>query len=225
MSDNQQKKRNRIKNVILIAVWVLFIVICLRFRGEITVEKIMGYTPKKPVLAAFVMLILYALKSVSVVIYSPIFYVACGIMFPLPVALLINTIGTFIMVLIPYILGKKAGEEAMQQLIEKNEKLGMLKDISSRNPVFLSFFTRVVHVFPNDPVGMYFGSCGVDFKKYALGSMLGLLPSVITFTVMGMSVDDPTSPEFLISLAIEAGLILLSLPVFHVFRVKNKNSH
>lgn len=59
-------------------------------------------TPSNSFLAALVLLVLFALKSLTVVIYAPLLYAASGLIFPLHAAIAINLLETIIMNSIPY---------------------------------------------------------------------------------------------------------------------------
>ena len=90
-----------------VAFWVCLIILCLIHRDQITVDNIVSFTPGNPFLAVCVILFLFALKSVSVVIYGGILYVASGILFSLPAAIAVNLAGSVIMTTIPFLIGKK----------------------------------------------------------------------------------------------------------------------
>ena len=49
----------------------------------------------------------------------------------------------------------------------------------SSNIVFFSFFLRTLLFLPLEAVSMYFGAVKADFKKYMLGSILGMLPNIV----------------------------------------------
>ncbi|MDD6856383.1 MAG: CDP-alcohol phosphatidyltransferase family protein, partial [Oscillospiraceae bacterium] len=66
----QQKTLRTARNVVLGLIWVGIIVICFLHRKELSAEEIARYTPGNPWLAGIVMLALFALKSLSIVIYS-----------------------------------------------------------------------------------------------------------------------------------------------------------
>ena len=78
---------------------------------EITVDTILNYTPEKTLPAILMLLMMYALKSLSVVFPMIVLYMASGIMFPLPLAILVNCIGLCIVVTIPYCIGRYSGGE------------------------------------------------------------------------------------------------------------------
>ena len=66
-----------------------------------TPEAIAASVSGNPWLAAAVLLAMFALKSVSVFFYAGILYAASGILFPLPIAVLVNLCGTAIMTTLP----------------------------------------------------------------------------------------------------------------------------
>lgn len=142
-----------------ILLWGALIIVCLIYRDEITVERIVNFTPSEPLAAAAVMLLLYALKSMTLVVYGGILFAASGIMFSLPAAVALNTAGTAIMATIPFIV-------------------------------------RMAGLLPGDLVSMYMGAAGVRYSRYIAGTMPGLFPAVMNFSVMGMSIHDVSSPEF-----------------------------
>lgn len=220
--ENRQNILNIFGKVIGIGLWVALIIVCVVNRDKITAEGIVGLVPKDSVLSIIVMLLLFAVKGVAVFIYGSILYAASGILFSLPVAIIVNTIGTVIMTTIPFYIGKKAGSRLLGELVKKNSKLELLRDTQNKNEFFVSFFLRMVGLLPADLVAMYLGASGMRYKPYFFGTVIGLLPAIICFSVMGMSIDDIGSPQFLISLIVEVGLMLLSLLIYFIWKLKSK---
>ena len=232
MKEEKERKRqtqdkghnilNIVGKVIGIGLWASLIIVCVVNRDKITAEGIVGLVPKDSVLSIIVMLLLFAVKGVAVFIYGSILYAASGILFSLPVAIIVNTIGTVIMTTIPFYIGKKAGSRLLGELVKKNSKLELLRDTQNKNEFFVSFFLRMVGLLPADLVAMYLGASGMRYKPYFFGTVIGLLPAIICFSVMGMSIDDVGSPQFLISLIVEVGLMLLSLLIYFIWKLKSK---
>lgn len=217
----QQKSLRNARNVGLILIWVGIIAICFIHRKELSAEGIARYTPTNPWLAAIVMLALFALKSLSIVIYSGLLYAANGMLFPLPAAIILNLIGTVIMVSLPYRIGKNAGASAVDEIREKYPKAEALHDLRAQNDFFFSFLVRMVRL-PSDVVSLYMGAVNVEYKKYLLGSLLGLLPHTITYPIMGLSIRDVHSPEFLISLCAEIAYILITSASYAIYSKRHK---
>ena len=219
----QHKKRTWIPylpKVIGVAFWVGLIILCLIRRDQITVENIVKFTPENPFLAICVILLLFALKSVSVVIYGGILYAASGILFSLPAAIAVNLAGSVIMTTIPFLIGKRSGVKMMDRLIQRNSKLEILRSVPKQNEWLISFFIRIVGVLPSDLVSMYLGASGLHYTRYMIGTIVGLLPAIIDFSVMGKNIHDVSSPAFRISVGIEIFLMILSISIYYIWKRK-----
>lgn len=197
--------------IIGFALWVCLVLVCFIYKDEITVESIVNFTPENPVFAICIILMLFALKSVSVVIYGGILYVVSGILFSLPTAIAVNLIGGMMMTSIPFWIGKRFGTKLVDHLVQRNPKLEWLRTLPQKNEWFVSFFVRIVGGLPGDLVSMYFGSINMRYISYICGTMMGLLPSIIIFSVMGKNINDVSSPAFKISICCKIGLTALSL--------------
>ena len=220
----QQKTLRTARNVVLSLIWVGIIVILFIHREELSAEGIARYTPKNPWPAAIVMLALFALKSLSIVIYSGLLYAANGILFPLPVAIVLNLIGTVIMVSLPYLIGRRTGASAVDEIRAKYPKAEAIHNLRAKNDFLFSFLVRMARL-PSDVASLYMGAVHVEYKKYLLGSLLGMLPHTITYPIMGMSIRDIRSPQFIISLCAEIAYILVTSAVYTLYRKKNKADH
>ena len=204
--------------IFMILFWGGLIFFCFVNREKISVNGIVSIVPKDSALSIIVMLILFAIKGVAVFIYGSILYAASGILFSLPVAIIVNTVGTLIMTSIPFFIGKKAGCKMIDTLLKKNKKLELLRDTQNKNEFLVSFFLRMVGLLPADLVAMYLGASGMRYRPYIGGTVVGLMPAIICFSVMGMSIDDIGSPQFKIALIVEIALMLVSLLIYFTWR-------
>ena len=91
----------RLSRFLTAGFWIIMILIAFRYRDVITVDGIVNYAPGNPVLAALVLLGLFAFKGVAVSLYLGILYAASGILFSLPAAVALNLTGSVLMVSIP----------------------------------------------------------------------------------------------------------------------------
>ena len=163
---------------------------------DLSVDTVLSYTPELPLLAALFLLLLYALKSLSLTLPILLLDTVCGVLFPLPVAILVATLGTAVTLTIPYFIGRGAGPDMTEKLQQKHPRLRELREMRSRNELFLAFLIRIVGILPCDVVSLYLGNTRMPFPKYLLGGVLGFLPDVLTATVVGMKADDRSSPWF-----------------------------
>ena len=217
MTPKKEKVIKLARNAFAIAFWAALVLFCLINRDSITVDSIVAFTPENLLLAVLVMLALFAVKSVSVFIYCGLLYAASGILFPVPLAILVNNLGNVIMATVPFWIGKKAGVGLVDELTAKHPKLAFMKEIPNQNPAFLSFFVRIIGILPSDIIGAYLGATGISYKRYIIGTLVGMFPQTVTFCLMGMKINDPGSPEFIASLIFEICLIVVSTTAYVIW--------
>ena len=217
-------KQKIIWGIILIIAWCLIGLIIYKTNGGLTVEQLVTYKPKNPILAALAMLGLFALKSVDFIMHSGVLYAASGVMFPLPAALALNIVGAAIMVTPVYFIGRALGAPILEELKKKYPKLNNFVSQPLGGELVLSLLLRSsglsLHVG-----SLYLGAAQTDFGKYLLGSVLGLLPIIIPFTIMGTSANDPKSPVFVTAFAVKITFSLISLLIAFIIqkRAQQKN--
>jgi len=208
--------------IALACVWAGVLALCFWNRERFTVDGVLRYTPENPALAAAFLLVLFALKSLSVFVYSGILYLASGMVFPLPAAVLLNAAGTAVMVSLPYWLGRRLGEGLVDGLAAKYPKLEVLRGLHTDHELLLSFVTRTVNILPSDLLSLYMGAVGVGYGRYLAGSVAGMLFSIVFFPVMGASILDPASPQFVLSAAAQIAATVASLAACWLYRRKKR---
>lgn len=216
-----EQRRLWLARCLLGAVWIAIIVICLLHKEDFTLEGILSYTPQQPILAAAVLWGLFAVKSLSIFLYSGLLYAASGVLFPLPAAIVVNVVGTAVMVSIPYWLGKKLGSQAVQYILHRWPKSVMLRDLRSGSDFFFVLIVRLLGILSADVVSAYMGAIGVRYRDYLPACLLGFLSTCILFPIMGMSLSDIRSPQFLIAASIQLAEMLASCITFHFYRKKH----
>lgn len=195
----------------VILIWGIIIIFCALNTDKVTAEGIAGITPKAFVPAMFVFSLLFALKSLSVVIPSAVLYAAAGLMFPLWQALIINTVGSVVMFMLPYYIGIRGGNDAVERISAKYPRTAVIKKLRKNNDFLFVLIIRLNGILSYDVVSMYMGAVKVRAFQYYTASLLGSLPYIALFTVLGMSADDPSSPEFIISLAAQGIITVFSI--------------
>ncbi len=211
-----------IRVAVVLAFWAAIVIACIVYREHITVENIVRLIPQNSSAAILIMLALFAIKSVTVFVYSGLLYAASGILFSLPRAIIVNIIGTAVMASIPFWIGKRAGSARLKRIEEKHSRLEALCRIKNKNPLFVCLLARLVGIFPADVVGIYFGASGMKYRSYIVGTLLGFLPMAVCFSIMGMSIDDIGSPEFVISATVEATFMIISIASYFVWRARQR---
>lgn len=201
--------------------YIVLIAMAIYQARHLTLDSLLSYTPDNKILASLFLLGLFALKSISVFFPIVILQMASGFLFPAPIALIINLIGTAIGFILPYYLGFFTGAEAAERKIARNENLKRIIEKQRKHEFFLSFFLRVISCLPSDLVSMYLGMLKFKFVPYLISSMLGALPGIIPATFMGRSITNPFSREFIGSLLITIICSLVSMIIYYFYKKKH----
>ena len=212
-----------VRNIGGIVLWSVLIIFCAIHRNEMTPEAIAASVSGNPWLAA-VLLAMFALKSVSVFFYAGILYAASGILFPLPIAVLVNLCGTAIMTTLQYCIGRRLGANAVQTVVNKFPKVAILREMRGENDFWFSFLSRANGVLPSDVVSFYMGAIRLRLPQYLAGCLLGMLPTNLTFPLMGMNIRQPGSAEFLTALSVQVIYSVISVAVFLLIRKRKRKT-
>ena len=137
------------------------------------VDQIIAAVNDNRPLAALVIFALFAFKGCSCIPYAVIL-IGCALIFELPVAIAINTVGTVICISVSYLIGRFSKGLTFDGMMEKY-------------PKFRRYFSNAE---------------GYSFT-FVGGSMAALIPSMLIYTVIGDKFDF-TNPLFWAFVALDA---------------------
>lgn len=197
---------------VILLVLILF---CIHYKKDLSVEKILSYTPEDPVKAALLMLAFYAVKSVSFVFPIAVLQLAVGHLFSTGTALLVNFLGRAVTLALPYWMGRFSGSSMVESLTAKYPKLKTVVDYQNGSPLYISFFMRTLNFLPGDAVSLFLGAVKIPFAIYMAGGILGTLPGVILATIFGANIKNPGSPAFWLSAVL---LVMISVSSILIHR-------
>ena len=227
MKNKANSKKYTVYDLVLALVWFGIIIFCAVNLKNFTVEEILSFTPKNIFAACLIMAGLFALKSLSIFIYSGILFTVNGILFPMAPAIVMDCVGIAVMSSIPYFLGRRLGGRALDSIREKYPKFRDFDDFGHDNEFVFVAILRLIHFLPSDILSIYLGANGFRYGSYLLASVLFVLPSAAMYSLTGTSVTEPGSPMFIISAIAQAAIILFSFVALAWLKKKNdraKNS-
>lgn len=207
---SQKNKKITILKALPLMVIVILVVLFLASGNDITVQTVLSYTPESPFAAATVILLLYALKSISFVFPVAVLQIAAGHLFRTSTALLLNFLGRTITLSIPYWIGRFSGSDLISSLQEKYPKLKEICGRQGENPIFISFLLRTFCFLPGDAVSLYLGATQIPFSCYLTGGVLGTTLGVVLATILGSSITEPDSPAFWLSASLMVFMAVIS---------------
>lgn len=208
------KKRWKLAGLGLLALGLLY----LHKQHHITMEEILSWQPENLFLAAVILLAAFAVKSVLVFVPIMLPQILVGHLYPKQAAILINTLGLVIIMVVPYWIGKRLGSAKMEILLQKYPKVKSVLKAQEDNQLAVCFMLRACAVPPADFVTMYLGASGMPFGANVVGGVLGCFPSMMLTTFLGANIRNPESPAFWQALILNMLWILLSGLGFWLFR-------
>ena len=166
-SEMKLKKLTPLAAIILMT--LILLVIVRKSEEPLSVETILKYTPENMILAACVLVLFFALKSLTIMFPLSILYLSSGVLFTPFIAVMVSMVGLATTITIPYWIGRYSGEDSIQYIGTRYPKVQQLTGYQNENAFFVCFITRIVGFLPGDIVSLYFGTCGVKFTTVSVG--------------------------------------------------------
>lgn len=178
------------------------------------VSEIIEAVEHNKALAAAVIIALYAVKGVACIPYAAIL-VGCALIFELPMAILINVVGTVLCISISYLVGRFSKGLTFDGMMEKYPKFKRYFTNAQNYSFTFVFAVHTLHL-SMEVQGVLFGLLRTRYLPYIAGSMTALIPSMLWFTVIGDEFD-LSSPAFWILIAVD----IVTMAVGLIYAKKN----
>ena len=183
-------------------------------RGSIGVQELLAWSPENKWLAALAALAAYALKSQTVVVPYALIATAVGLIFDLPAALAVNTLGSVVCISLPYLTGRGSDGVLVDALLARQPRMRAFYEANRRHLFLVSLVLRVANL-SNDILGLVFGSLKMKYWEYLLSSLVGILPAMVLYTVLGNDLD-PFSAPVLICFGVDVASIAAAFLLLRV---------
>lgn len=201
----------------LITVLFFFALFLLIFSSlSSTIAEVENYFRSSAWLAVIGILLLYAIKSITMTIPNSVLYVAAGLILPTWLAILVSYAGLIVSLSVGYFIGRKLGESKVYTLLAKRKRMTDFLDKHKNDLLPLCFITRLI-ALPFGFVSFFFGAVKIPFLKYVIISLLGVTPTMIPIIFSGAAISNPLSQEFLIPFVVS--LIVMGL-AFLIYKKK-----
>lgn len=178
------------------------------------VSEIIEAVEHNKALAAAVIIALYAVKGVTCIPYAAIL-VGCALIFELPMAILINVVGTVLCISISYLVGRFSKGLTFDGIMERYPKFRRYFTNAQNYSFTFVFAVHTLHL-SMEVQGVLFGLLRTRYLPYIAGSMTALIPSMLWFTVIGDEFD-LSSPAFWILIAVD----IVTMAVGLIYAKKN----
>lgn len=159
-------------------------------------------------------MLLFSIKSFFPIYATSTVCFLSGVVLPSYVAIPVNIMGFSVLISIRYFMGRRFGAGGAWKMISKTEKLRkLIEQDGTGNPALL-IALRLIPGVPINSISRIYGSLDFGYGEYVALSLIGFMPKLISFTLVGRNVYDPLSAGFLLPIIIImflTGITLLSV--------------
>lgn len=149
-------------------------------------DDIAALMPLAPAARVALALLLFLLQGVvPFLMYGPI-VIACGVLFDTATAFLVSAFGTAVSIVVPYLIGRCAPDAWVRARLEKYPRLMRFTGGEPEASFLFSYFLRAVGL-SNKALGLFFGLARMPFFAFLLSGVLGTVPSMAGYLLLGQS--------------------------------------
>lgn len=132
---------------------------------------------------------------------------AGGAVFGTVLGTLLTVVGATIGATASFLIGRRLGRAQLEQI--GGPRLRRLDAWLAQRGFTAVLYVRLVPVVPFNLLNYGAGVTGVSTRDYVLATVIGIVPGAFAYSALGSSLDDPTSPEFVIALAMTLALAIV----------------
>lgn len=147
---------------------------------------------------------IYLVKAILFIIPASLIYISIGMAFSPVTACLISLVGIIIEVTATYFLGRFLGGDYVENLLRKSKGGQKILDMKLNDNFLALLGIRALPVFPIDFVSLFWGASKCKFPRYFLASVIGIMPRVVLFTILGDGIYDYIPIHLIIKIVIFA---------------------
>lgn len=197
---------------------VLAIFLAMEFTGiklsDFTHERIKRFVLGYGVWAPLIYVALYTLRSVALVIPAGLMSFVGGLAFGKGLGFVYIMIGSEAGACLAFMVCRILGRPSVEQLSWFNTgKIHDLDASTEANGFKLILYLRLMLIFPFDPINIAAGLSRIRLRDFALASFIGLIPASIIEAILGSSLGDFRSPQFII--ATIAWVLMIAIPLLY----------
>lgn len=204
-----EKTKSTVKALIRVAVaMIIFVLAVINYDRLKNIDiRALVDASSNIVIAVLTIWGVYLTKSILFIIPASLIYISIGMAFPPLTASLISLVGIIIEVTVTYFLGLFLGGEYVNKQLAKTKAGKKILDMKLNDNFLALLPIRALPVFPIDFVSLFWGASKCGFGRYFFASVIGIMPRVILFTILGDGIYDYIPIHLIIK------IIICAIPV------------
>ena len=207
--------------ITLMGICVVTFLIFLALNKDFTVSDFLELTRGYPVVTSIAVILAFIIKGIVVFLPYAVIAISTMALLDFPWAIVTVIIGTIVNLSVPYWIGRLTKDDWIQKILGKIPKVRPYFEASD-NLFLLSFTLRALNL-SNECLGLLFGSAGLKYIPYMIANGIAILPSAISYVIIGKDmnlIESLRSPIFWAAIIVDC-LMVVVMTVY--FRKKKKS--
>lgn len=199
---------------------VLGFLIFTAINKDFSIADFLELTRGHPIITSIAVIVAFVIKGFVVFIPYAVIAISTMALLEFPAALMTVIVGTIVNLSVPYWVGRLTKDDWIQKILNRIPKARPYFEASD-NLFLVSFTLRALNL-SNECLGLLFGSAGLKYIPYMIANGIAILPSAISYVIIGKDmnlIESLSSPIFWAAIVVDC-LMVAVMTVY--FRRKKK---
>ena len=219
------EKKNRlftiVKAIVLLLILVglpVYLLVFHRdvFTGARSLDDVVQLLRQYPGRSAFIYILLQILQIVVSILPGQVFQIAAGVVFGVPVGILLSVIGAVLGTAVTYLCARFLGTDAMALMLGEEKTAKFIQILNSEKAYILVFLIYLIPGMPKDLFAYAAGISQMRFRPFLILSTAGRVPAMCLSLLFGWLY----TKKFYTAMIVMGSLIAAFLLVLFIFRKK-----
>lgn len=193
----------------------------IRFRHNIThinIRHLRNYILSFGKYSTFAFILLYGLKPIVFIIPASLLSIIAGSIFGPVKALMFSLIGCFLSGTLAFYMSRFLGKSFVNKLL-KGKALKLNSDLE-KHGFKIMLAMRLSFIFPYDALSFAAGLTKMKYYDFILGTMIGIVPEMLTYSFMGNNIKHPLSIKFIAPII---AILLIAVAAHYFYNTYKKD--
>lgn len=213
----------KVKQYIPITFMLICIIVFLIYSAvneDFSIANFLELTRGHPFITSIAVIVAFIIKGFVIFIPYAVIAITTMALLDFPAALITVIVGTIVNLSVPYWTGRLTKDDWIQKILNKIPKARPYFEASD-NLFLISFTLRALNL-SNECLGLLFGSAGLKYIPYMIANGIAILPSAISYVIIGRDmnlIESLQSPIFWAAIVVDC-LMVLVMTIY--FKKKSK---
>ena len=216
-----KKKIKQYLPITFMGLCVIGFLIFLAFNEDFSIADFLELTRGHPFITSVAVIIACIIKGFVIFVPYAVIAISTMALLDFPTALITVIVGTIVNLSVPYWTGRLTKDDWIQKILNKVPKARPYFEASD-NLFLVSFTLRALNL-SNECLGLLFGSAGLKYIPYMIANGIAILPSAISYVIIGRDmnlIESLRSPIFWAAIVVDC--LMVAVMTLYFKRKKKK---